>query len=76
MIYYDKTLYKELFELLKKISNEAECPFCGNDLRERYDCEGCYIDHLGGECFREGKHEDNCLLRKHFALIEIDLSKE
>jgi hypothetical protein len=49
------------------------CPYCGNDLRKRYDCEFCEIDHMGKDCFRDGKHEEGCLLIKHLSLVEIDL---
>ena len=74
MLYEDNQLYKELLELLKACSKETICPYCGNDLRKRYDCLFCEIDHMGKECLREGKHRDDCLLEKHLALVEIEQS--
>lgn len=62
MIYTDKKLYAELLQILKSCMNEIHCPVCGNDLRPKYHCEGCEIDHTGSECHRDGKHKENCLL--------------
>jgi hypothetical protein len=73
MIYKDTKLYIELLELLKVCSENIICPFCGNDLRKRYDCKMCEIDHMSQDCLREGKHVENCLLEKHAALVEIDI---
>lgn len=68
---------RDVVELIcQKIVDAAEgevyCPFCGKDLRTRYDCKSCDIDHRG-ECLRDGKHADDCLvLRAKGALGCVD----
>jgi len=52
------------------------CPLCGNDLRPKKDCKHCEIDHEGGECYHDGKHEDDCLGFVAIALLKkLALSK-
>lgn len=70
MIYEDDTLYKELLQILKACMKKTHCPVCGNDTRKRHDCKFCEHDHMG-KCLRDGKHKDDCLLKKHSALVDF-----
>lgn len=42
----------------------VDCPWCGNDLRKKYTCKSCEIDHMGGGCFHDGEHEKDCMAIK------------
>lgn len=53
---------KKILDLLKMCADASHCPVCENDLRPRYHCTTCEIDHMGKKCFRDGKHADDCLL--------------
>ena len=45
------------------LDGESHCPSCGADLRTPKNCKNCEIDHLGGECYRDGKHKEDCLAK-------------
>ena len=56
---------KEILRIIANALNDASyCPFCGKDIRPKFDCKNCEMDHLGKSCYRDGAHTEDCIVLK------------
>jgi hypothetical protein len=72
-LYDDLVMLEELQEILTDCVKGINCPVCGADTQKQFDCKNCEIDHMDDKCYRQGKHDDDCLLMKHSALVDIEI---